>query len=128
VGSRIIVAQVARMAGLDLVLGSSRRRGWDTGPRDAELRLLADASHLKRIAGSSSRPIAAPPARLDNPCMIEIEHVTKRYGDKVAVDDLSFSVKPGIVTGVSGAERRREVDDDAADAWSRPPEFRRGDG
>jgi ABC-2 type transport system ATP-binding protein len=34
--------------------------------------------------------------------MIEIDHVTKRYGDKVAVEDLSFSVKPGIVTGFLG--------------------------
>ena len=34
--------------------------------------------------------------------MIEIEHVTKRYGDKVAVEDLTFSVKPGIVTGFLG--------------------------
>jgi ABC-2 type transport system ATP-binding protein len=34
--------------------------------------------------------------------MIEIDHVTKRYGDKVAVDDLSFSVKPGVVTGFLG--------------------------
>ncbi len=34
--------------------------------------------------------------------MIEIENVTKRYGDKVAVEDLSFTVKPGIVTGFLG--------------------------
>src|SRR5579875_2008975 len=34
--------------------------------------------------------------------MIEVEHVTKRYGDKVAVSDLSFSVAPGIVTGFLG--------------------------
>jgi ABC-2 type transport system ATP-binding protein len=34
--------------------------------------------------------------------MIEVEHVTKRYGDKVAVDDLTFTVKPGIVTGFLG--------------------------
>ena len=34
--------------------------------------------------------------------MIEIEHVTKRYGDKLAVDDLSFTVRPGIVTGFLG--------------------------
>jgi ABC-2 type transport system ATP-binding protein len=34
--------------------------------------------------------------------MIEIDHVTKRYGDKVAVDDLTFSVAPGIVTGFLG--------------------------
>ena len=34
--------------------------------------------------------------------MIEIDHVTKRYGEKVAVDDLTFSVKPGVVTGFLG--------------------------
>ena len=34
--------------------------------------------------------------------MIEVEHVTKRYGEKVAVDDLSFVVRPGIVTGFLG--------------------------
>src|SRR5664279_2706124 len=34
--------------------------------------------------------------------MIEIDHVTKRYGDKVAVDDLTFTVKPGVVTGFLG--------------------------
>jgi ABC-2 type transport system ATP-binding protein len=34
--------------------------------------------------------------------MIEVEHVTKRYGEKVAVDDLSFVIRPGIVTGFLG--------------------------
>jgi ABC-2 type transport system ATP-binding protein len=34
--------------------------------------------------------------------MIEIDHVTKRYGDKVAVNDLTFTVQPGIVTGFLG--------------------------
>jgi ABC-2 type transport system ATP-binding protein len=38
----------------------------------------------------------------DDHCMIEIEHVTKRFGEKVAVDDLSFVVQPGIVTGFLG--------------------------
>ncbi len=34
--------------------------------------------------------------------MIEVEALTKRYGDKLAVDNLSFSVRPGIVTGFLG--------------------------
>ncbi len=34
--------------------------------------------------------------------MIEALHLTKTYGDKTAVDDLSFSVRPGIVTGFLG--------------------------
>ena len=34
--------------------------------------------------------------------MIEARGLTKRYGDKVAVNDLSFTVRPGIVTGFLG--------------------------
>ena len=34
--------------------------------------------------------------------MIEARRLTKRYGDKTAVQDLSFVVRPGIVTGFLG--------------------------
>ncbi|WUE06015.1 ATP-binding cassette domain-containing protein [Nonomuraea sp. NBC_00507] len=34
--------------------------------------------------------------------MIELQNVTKRYGDSLAVDDLSFTVEPGHVTGFLG--------------------------
>ncbi len=34
--------------------------------------------------------------------MIEARGLTKRYGNKVAVNDLSFTVRPGIVTGFLG--------------------------
>ena len=34
--------------------------------------------------------------------MIEANGLTKRYGDVLAVDDLSFTVRPGIVTGFLG--------------------------
>jgi ABC-2 type transport system ATP-binding protein len=34
--------------------------------------------------------------------MIEVENLSKRYGDKLAVDGLSFVVQPGIVTGFLG--------------------------
>ncbi|WP_234542227.1 ABC transporter ATP-binding protein [Streptomyces shenzhenensis] len=34
--------------------------------------------------------------------MIELAGLTKRYGDKTAVDDLTFTVRPGIVTGFLG--------------------------
>src|SRR5579862_2834665 len=36
------------------------------------------------------------------PGMIEARGLSKRYGDKVAVDDLSFTIKPGRVTGFLG--------------------------
>ena len=34
--------------------------------------------------------------------MIEVHELTKRYGDATAVDGLTFTVKPGIVTGFLG--------------------------
>lgn len=34
--------------------------------------------------------------------MIEVRNLSKRYGDKLAVDDLSFTVYPGTVTGFLG--------------------------
>ncbi len=34
--------------------------------------------------------------------MIEVQRITKRYGATTAVDDLSFQVKPGTVTGFLG--------------------------
>jgi ABC-2 type transport system ATP-binding protein len=34
--------------------------------------------------------------------MIEIDGLTKRYGDKTAIDGLSFVVEPGVVTGFLG--------------------------
>ncbi|MDR3084276.1 MAG: ATP-binding cassette domain-containing protein [Streptomyces sp.] len=34
--------------------------------------------------------------------MITVDHLTKRYGDKTAVSDLSFGINPGKVTGFLG--------------------------
>jgi ABC-2 type transport system ATP-binding protein len=34
--------------------------------------------------------------------MIEVQHLTKRFGSVLAVDDLSFTVKQGLVTGFLG--------------------------
>jgi ABC-2 type transport system ATP-binding protein len=43
--------------------------------------------------------------------VIEARSLTKKFGDKVVVDDLSFTVRPGVVTGFLGpnvpASRRR---------------------
>ena len=34
--------------------------------------------------------------------MIEVQRVSKRYGETLAVDQLSFTVQPGRVTGFVG--------------------------
>ena len=34
--------------------------------------------------------------------VLAADHLTKRYGDLVAVDDLSFALEPGTITGFLG--------------------------
>ena len=34
--------------------------------------------------------------------MIEARNLTKKYGSTTAVDDISFTVRPGLVTGFLG--------------------------
>ena len=41
--------------------------------------------------------------------MIEVENLSKRYGDKLSVDGLDFVVQPGIVTGFLGPSRGKQV-------------------
>jgi ABC-2 type transport system ATP-binding protein len=40
--------------------------------------------------------------RRDPGGMIEVEHLSRRYGDHAAVDDVSFACEPGTVTGFLG--------------------------
>jgi ABC-2 type transport system ATP-binding protein len=44
----------------------------------------------------------AAAARDDAQAMIAVEHLSKRYGRQLAVDDISFSCEPGTVTGFLG--------------------------
>src|ERR1700691_3524822 len=41
-------------------------------------------------------------ARREGLAVIEAKGLTKHYGDKLAVDQLSFDVRPGVVTGFLG--------------------------
>ena len=34
--------------------------------------------------------------------MLKIDHLSKRYGETLAVNDLDFEVTPGVVTGFLG--------------------------
>jgi len=44
----------------------------------------------------------APRRRPADPMLIEVDRLTKRFGPVTAVDDLSFTVRPGTVTGFLG--------------------------
>jgi hypothetical protein len=45
---------------------------------------------------------------LDDPALV-VEHLTKRFGERVAVDDLSFSVDAGEVFGFLGPNEARSL-------------------
>ena len=45
---------------------------------------------------------ALPRRRQAGPVVIEVDRLTKRFGSVTAVDDLSFTVRPGTVTGFLG--------------------------
>jgi ABC-2 type transport system ATP-binding protein len=51
--------------------------------------------------------------------VIEAAHLTKRFGDKTAVGDVSFTVRPGLVTGFLGAERGRCCWTSRSTGWTR---------
>jgi ABC-2 type transport system ATP-binding protein len=46
--------------------------------------------------------MCAGPAHVSIAGMIEVRELTKDYGDKRAVSQLSFTARPGVVTGVLG--------------------------
>jgi ABC-type Fe3+/spermidine/putrescine transport system ATPase subunit len=46
--------------------------------------------------------------RTDMP-VIEVDNLSKRYGDQVAVDDLSFTVEKGEIFGILGPRPCVEV-------------------
>ena len=62
---------------------------------------------------------AALPARIALAPHDRGQELTKDYGEKRAVDGLTFTVQPGIVTGFLGPNGSGQVDDDAADPRAR---------
>ena len=43
--------------------------------------------------------------------MIEVENLSKRYGEKLVVAGLGFVVQPGVVTGFLGPNGDHDADD-----------------
>ncbi|MCZ7529642.1 MAG: ATP-binding cassette domain-containing protein [Acidimicrobiia bacterium] len=52
--------------------------------------------------GTTSPGHAGPGPPGESPLVLAVDHLTKRYGSNTVVDDLSFRVEPGRVTGFLG--------------------------
>ena len=114
-GIGAVTCFVVALAGLAALRGLPRRRR--ARRARPEVSVGRSAYDLSLIRGDKDRSCDRWSRRAcaaDTGRMIKVENVTKRYGDKLAVDDLSFEVKPGIVTGFLGPERRRQVNHHAS--------------
>ena len=68
----------------------------------ARLQRFEELSSQEHQGRNETREIFIPPGpRLANQ-VIEVEHLGKGYGDRLLIDDLSFSVPPGAIVGVIG--------------------------
>ena len=73
----------------------------------ARLTRFDELSSHEYQARNETNEIFIPVAeRLGNE-VIEFKNVTKSYGDRVLIDDLSFRIPPGAIVGVIGPQRRR---------------------
>ena len=55
--------------------------------------------------------------------MIKVSGLTKDYGDSAAVDDVSFHVSSGRVTGFVGPNGAGQIDDDGDDGRPHTTDF-----
>ena len=84
---------------LEWVRKNAKGRQAKSKARLARFEELSDVEYQKR---NETNEIFIPVAeRLGNE-VIEFEHVTKSYGDRVLIDDLSFKIPAGAIVGIIG--------------------------
>ncbi len=103
-GLRIVVLVLLIAAIVGFILWTRRRRR-DRGASDAMRQADSIPQEPRDIArsagGMDSIPRWSGGVR-GQPNTIEASNLTKRYGENLAVDDLTFEVMPGCVTGFLG--------------------------
>jgi len=68
----------------------------------ARLQRFEELSSQEHQARNETREIFIPPGPRLGSQVIEVEHLSKGFGDRLLIDDLSFSVPPGAIVGVIG--------------------------
>ncbi|GAB6066956.1 energy-dependent translational throttle protein EttA [Methylothermus subterraneus] len=89
----------AMQAELEWVRSSPKGRHAKSKARLKHFEELAAQEFQKR---SETREIYIPPGPRLGDRVIEAEHLRKAYGDKLLIDDLSFTLPPGGIVGVIG--------------------------
>ena len=84
---------------LEWVRTNARARQAKSKARIARFEELASYEHQKR---NETQEIFIPVAERLGDAVIEFKHVSKGYGDRVLIDDLSFIVPAGAIVGVIG--------------------------
>ena len=84
---------------LEWVRTNAKARQAKSKARIARFEELASYEHQKR---NETQEIFIPVADRLGEAVIEFKHVSKGYGDRQLIDDLSFIVPPGAIVGVIG--------------------------
>jgi len=84
---------------LEWVRANAKARQAKSKARIARFEELASYEHQKR---NETQEIFIPVADRLGDAVIEFKGVSKGYGDRLLIDDLSFSVPPGAIVGIIG--------------------------
>jgi len=68
----------------------------------ARLQAFEELSSQEHQMRNETHEIFIPPGPRLGDQVIEVEHLSKGFGDRLLIDDLSFSVPPGAIVGVIG--------------------------
>jgi len=68
----------------------------------ARLQRFAELSSQEYQQRNETHEIFIPPGARLGDQVIEVEHLSKGFGERLLIDDLSFSVPPGAIVGVIG--------------------------
>ncbi len=68
----------------------------------ARLQRFEELNSQERQQRNETHEIYIPPGQRLGNQVIEVENVSKGFGDRLLIDDLSFSVPPGAIVGVIG--------------------------
>ncbi|NKI36075.1 energy-dependent translational throttle protein EttA [Wenzhouxiangella sp. XN79A] len=68
----------------------------------ARLKQFEELNSKEFQARNETQQIYIPPGPRLGDQVIEVEHLSKAFGDKLLIDDLSFKVPPGAIVGIIG--------------------------